>query len=118
VVTDWIAATRDTDFRLDYPMWHMWAMVLSTLLIVLGVGSAIAGASVVARATWARRWWLPLMVLSLAVHTLWILARVLPRRLTGWTFVEFGLVCAVYVALWAYHRSLRTLRPARAAARI
>jgi hypothetical protein len=52
------------------------------------------------------------------VHTLWILARVFPRRLTGWTFVEFGLVCTVYLVLWAHQRSFRTLRPARAAVRI
>jgi hypothetical protein len=117
VVTDWVAATGDPDFRLDYPMWHAWAAVLSTLLIVLGVGTAIAGAGVVTRATRARRWWLALMVLSLPVHTLWLLARQLAHRVTGWTFLSFGLVCAVYVILWAYQRSLRTLRPAHAAAR-
>jgi hypothetical protein len=118
VVTDWVAATGDPDFRLDYPMWHVWAIGLSLALIALGTGSAIAGASIVARATWARRWWLPMMILSVPVHTLWILSRVLSRRLTRWTFLEFGLVCAMYVVLWAHQRSLRALRPARAAVRV
>jgi hypothetical protein len=98
-------------------MWHFWAAALSVLLIVLGLGSAIAGSGVVAGATWARRLWPPLVLLALVVHTLWVLARLLPRRLTGWTFLWFGLVCTAYVVLWAHQRSFRTLHPARAAAR-